>query len=287
MNKLIKNFNDDLAKKQLRNADSKINYLEESYDQVKKENTNMKNKRGLREALRTEVDKCHRIIDELKHSNQELRRNHQEDGFDGQQKNSRERQEDREGQVREAAWRQAHPSEPGRHQGPPQEDRVFREVTSARETGVDRTGREVVQERETDNDKLAKRNEETKVFYEYELQNLKSKVNELELENEDHREKGKQILAELDMVSEENELKTQSIANLEKIVNELIRKNSLLADHTAGTLENSLKHSAELEFKNKTRQLGEDCGHSAGRKSSAGGQSKSHGTAPQPGRQGK
>ena len=46
----------------------------------------MKNKRGLREALRTEVDKCHRIIEELKHSNQELRRNHQEDGFDGQQK---------------------------------------------------------------------------------------------------------------------------------------------------------------------------------------------------------
>jgi len=27
MNKLIKNFNDDLVKKQLKNADSKINYL--------------------------------------------------------------------------------------------------------------------------------------------------------------------------------------------------------------------------------------------------------------------
>lgn len=36
MNKLIKNFNDDLVKKQLKNADSKINYLEESYDKIKK-----------------------------------------------------------------------------------------------------------------------------------------------------------------------------------------------------------------------------------------------------------
>lgn len=36
MNKLIKNFNDDLIKKQLKNADSKINYLEESYDKIKK-----------------------------------------------------------------------------------------------------------------------------------------------------------------------------------------------------------------------------------------------------------
>ena len=37
-----------MTKKQLRNADSKINYLEESYDQIKKENKNMRNKNGLR-----------------------------------------------------------------------------------------------------------------------------------------------------------------------------------------------------------------------------------------------
>lgn len=53
MNKLIKNFNDDLVKKQLKNADSKINYLEESYDKMKKENQNMRNKNGLKEALRS------------------------------------------------------------------------------------------------------------------------------------------------------------------------------------------------------------------------------------------
>ena len=46
MNKLIKNFTEDLAKKQLKNAENKVNYLEESYQLVKKENANMKNKNG-------------------------------------------------------------------------------------------------------------------------------------------------------------------------------------------------------------------------------------------------
>ena len=66
MNKLIKNFNDDMTKKQLKNADSKINYLEESYSKIKKENKNMRSKNGLREALRSEVEKCHELIDSLK-----------------------------------------------------------------------------------------------------------------------------------------------------------------------------------------------------------------------------
>ena len=48
MNKLIKNFNEDMVKKRLNNADSKINYLEESYDKIKKENKNMRNKNGLK-----------------------------------------------------------------------------------------------------------------------------------------------------------------------------------------------------------------------------------------------
>ena len=55
MNKLIKSFNDDKIKKQLRNSDDRINHLEESYDKIKKENQNMKNKNGLKEALRSEV----------------------------------------------------------------------------------------------------------------------------------------------------------------------------------------------------------------------------------------
>lgn len=46
MNKLIKNFNDDLVKNQLKSADSKINYLEESYQNIKNENKNMKNQNG-------------------------------------------------------------------------------------------------------------------------------------------------------------------------------------------------------------------------------------------------
>lgn len=62
MNKLIKNFNEDLTKNRLKNADSKINYLEESYDQIKKENKKMRNKNGLKEALRSEVEKCHEVI---------------------------------------------------------------------------------------------------------------------------------------------------------------------------------------------------------------------------------
>ena len=66
MNKLIKNFNEDMTKKQLKNADSKINYLEESYGNIKKENKNMRSKNGLREALRSEVEKCHQLIDTLK-----------------------------------------------------------------------------------------------------------------------------------------------------------------------------------------------------------------------------
>ena len=53
----------------------------------------------------------------------------------------------------------------------------------------------------------------------------------------------------------ESQLKNESIINLEKIVNELIRKNSLLADHTPGTLEESLKQSAELEYKTKLNDL--------------------------------
>jgi hypothetical protein len=36
MNKVIKNFNDDLAKKQLLNAHSKIDYLQSSYTDIKK-----------------------------------------------------------------------------------------------------------------------------------------------------------------------------------------------------------------------------------------------------------
>ena len=66
LNKIIKNFNEELVKNRLKNADSKINYLEESLDKTRKENSNMKNKNGLREALRAEVEKCHRVINDLK-----------------------------------------------------------------------------------------------------------------------------------------------------------------------------------------------------------------------------
>jgi archaellum component FlaC len=66
MNKIIKNFNEDLFKKQLQNADSKINYLEESYHKIKKENSKMKGNNGSKEALRAEVESCHQIIDRLK-----------------------------------------------------------------------------------------------------------------------------------------------------------------------------------------------------------------------------
>jgi archaellum component FlaC len=69
MNKLIKNFNDHLVKKQLKNADNKVNYLEESYDKIKKENQSMRNRNGLKEALRSEVEKCHQVIDTLKKEN--------------------------------------------------------------------------------------------------------------------------------------------------------------------------------------------------------------------------
>ena len=81
MSKLIKNFNEDLTKKQLKNADSKINYLEESYGNIKKENSLMKSKNGSKEALRAEVEKCHQVIEALKKSNQELRRNQKEQEF--------------------------------------------------------------------------------------------------------------------------------------------------------------------------------------------------------------
>jgi chromosome segregation ATPase len=49
------------------------------------------------------------------------------------------------------------------------------------------------------------------------------------------------------VLKKESHLKAESILNLEKIVNELIRKNSLLADNTLGTLEQSLRHSGEIE----------------------------------------
>ena len=98
-------------------------------------------------------------------------------------------------------------------------------------------------------EKLFKRNEEDKVFFEYELENLKKKLIELELENDDLRSKFRQGSIELEVAIRESELKTESIVNLEKIVNELLRKNSLLADNTVGTIEESLKKDAELEFK--------------------------------------
>lgn len=46
MNKIIKNFQDSLAKNKLKDADHKINFLEQSVDKIKKENQNMKNKNG-------------------------------------------------------------------------------------------------------------------------------------------------------------------------------------------------------------------------------------------------
>jgi phage shock protein A len=49
--------------------------LEESYDQIKKENKSMKNKNGTKEALRAEVEKCHQRIDSLKKENNLLKRN--------------------------------------------------------------------------------------------------------------------------------------------------------------------------------------------------------------------
>ena len=63
------------------------------------------------------------------------------------------------------------------------------------------------------------------------------------------------MFTELEIKLREGQLKDQSIINLEKIVNELIRKNSVLADKSGGTLEETLKQSAELELKNKLGDL--------------------------------
>ena len=49
---------------------------------MKKENTNMRNRNGLKEALRGEVEKCHGIIAKLRKDNEELRRNWKEQNFD-------------------------------------------------------------------------------------------------------------------------------------------------------------------------------------------------------------
>ncbi len=46
MNKIVKNFQDSLSKNKLKDADHKINFLEQSVDNIRKENTNMKNKNG-------------------------------------------------------------------------------------------------------------------------------------------------------------------------------------------------------------------------------------------------
>jgi len=62
LNKLINNFNQHLVKQQLNSADSKINYLETSYDKIKRENSKMKSNNGSKEALRAEVENCHYII---------------------------------------------------------------------------------------------------------------------------------------------------------------------------------------------------------------------------------
>jgi F0F1-type ATP synthase membrane subunit b/b' len=69
MNKIIKHFQDGLTNNKLKVADNKINYLEESLDKAKRENQNMKNNNGSKEALRAEVEKCHQIIDSLKKEN--------------------------------------------------------------------------------------------------------------------------------------------------------------------------------------------------------------------------
>ena len=42
----------------------------------------MKNKNGLKEALRKEVEKCHSAIDRLKEENERLRRDKQEQKYD-------------------------------------------------------------------------------------------------------------------------------------------------------------------------------------------------------------
>ncbi len=55
MNKIIKHFQDSLINNRLKVADNKINYLEESLDKAKRENQNMKNNNGSKEALRAEV----------------------------------------------------------------------------------------------------------------------------------------------------------------------------------------------------------------------------------------
>ena len=78
------------------------------------------------------------------------------------------------------------------------------------------------------------------------MEAAKKRLAEVEVELEETRSKGRDLYAEFEIKIRENQLKTESIINLEKIVNELIRKNSALADHTAGTLEESLKQSAEL-----------------------------------------
>ena len=58
------------------------------------------------------------------------------------------------------------------------------------------------------NNNLLKKNEEIKLYYEYEVETLKKKVLELEFELEESRGKLIGMAAELNMLANENALKT-------------------------------------------------------------------------------
>ena len=54
----MKDFNDQLGKNKLNVADEKIRYLEENNEKLKIQNINMKNRGGLKEALRQQLKNC-------------------------------------------------------------------------------------------------------------------------------------------------------------------------------------------------------------------------------------
>lgn len=247
MNKVIKDFKEDLFKKQLQSADSKINYLEESYHQIKKENSKMKGNNGSKEALRAEVHNCHQIIDRLQKQNAKLLRDHQEQEFNIDKKTS---QNDRkvstinaQKEHYEHQLRHAHHA----HQELQKKTHFLEKEVSELKT-ILLANEDKLHARESALEEALKKNESLKLYYEYELETYKKKLYELEREAEEGRQRSRDSHHELEVLRKETHLKSESILNLEKIVSELIRKNSLLADPTLGSHD----HSADIEAK---RQL--------------------------------
>ena len=108
-----------------------------------------------------------------------------------------------------------------------------------------------LEQREEELEEAGKKNQEVKLFYEYELETFKKKLLDLEMEAEELSRQLSHELRDKEVLIRENHIKTASIDNLEKIVNELIRKNQV-AELNAGPIEQEIRKNEELEFR---RQL--------------------------------